>query len=254
MTEAIKVSKNSEFFILITKSSLHSTLMLGAVVPDGNVQKLLLLGNPLESEASFANKTSNLENFKRQIKKTISIKYQAYTLSYLELVDFLNIVNAQCEHKKKSEHEKLDTAAISDNYLIQTISEIELNKNPSITVSRILDQILCFQNGVSRYLFMSPKYQTTLEEGVPSKKSFFILPPTPNVYQTLSIQQQKRLRVLFNKMQRMLKLGLRDAHARSMFNELKTNYKTLAGEHQLKLEELLKKIVAYEHPYFKTVQ
>lgn len=114
------------------------------------------------------------------------------------------------------------------------------------TSLNIIETILKFKTDISSHYFITPKYKTTLVDGVPHASTFYILPPPPNVNHHLPTQQIALLQKLYKRLELIPKLNSSSQQTRNKFEALKAIYKDILGENTLSATLLLNKIIEQE--------
>lgn len=93
----IDLSKNSQYFIGIGKQDIHSFIFLG-VLHKGSPQLLLRAGKTDDISRCVLNNLARLadEGLSRNKARCVSINYQAFSINYQQVIDFLRLI-AQIE-------------------------------------------------------------------------------------------------------------------------------------------------------------
>jgi hypothetical protein len=203
------------------------------------------------------------------------ISYQAYSINYNQAVDFLHLIreievkqtpnnphdtraitalipvmekgdDVFFEHKHLCDLKSRDKPNGQAEHLAQQVSTITAGNTCRTSALNMVEAILGFATKVSKFFFVSPKYKTTLDLGLPNKDSFYILPPPPKTYDTLPASQQKVLMNLYKQMEAIPEKNPNSLETRNKFNAVKDLYKKIAGENKLNANELLVKIIDHE--------
>jgi hypothetical protein len=125
------------------------------------------------------------------------------------------------------------------------IQQIHINNTCRTSSKNIVEAVLGFATDVSKYYFVSPKYESKLIAGQPKKESFYILPLPPNTAD-VSLEQASILKKLYKRMEEIPKLNPEDPKTRAKFDGLKSMYKEIAGENKLSAKDLLGKVLEHE--------
>lgn len=117
------------------------------------------------------------------------------------------------------------------------------------TSLNIIEALLGFVTGISKYFFIAPKYQTTLVDGQPNKDTFYVMPPPPIAYvlpaspkgekKEYSPKQLQILDKLYQQMEKMPFLSPDSPATRAKFNALKATYLDIAGTNKLSAGHLM---------------
>lgn len=221
------------------------------------------------------------EGISRSENTETEIRYQAYSVNYDQAVDFLNLIREIEEKQKVTDQEEreaimgfipvtekgeqvtfkygelsqLSSAKTNpkSEFLSKQASEINVVNTCRTTALNMVEAVLGFITKVSQFFFVSPKYKTTLDAGLPNKNSFYILPPPPNTYEHLSSTQQKVLRNLYKKMEEIPSKNPKSLETRAKFDAIKDIYKKISGENKLSANQLLEKIIEHEHKNAKAL-
>ena len=155
-------------------------------------------------------------------------------------------------HKKLKEFEfltdeefkgKIDIKATPK--IISGAQRIHVNNTCRTSSKNIVEAVLGFATDVSKYFFISPKYESKLASGQPQKESFYILPLPPNTVD-VGAEQASVLKKLYKRIEEIPKLNPESNETRKKFDALKTMYKDIAGENKLSAKDLLGKILEHE--------
>lgn len=298
----MKLNKKDEYYLTMAQQGLHSFLILG-VVCDGQPKSLVRVGkiNDIDADASSAflmtaktittGTLSRLadEGLYRKENHVVDIKYQAYTINFEQVKDFLQVI-AEIDRKQfndkvfmsrmklKFGSHAIESQAIEgfvpteseddvvtfefkklkeSNFLTEKaqctrnpdvfagIQQIHMNNTCRTTSKTLLEIILGFVTDISSHFFITPKYQTELKGGKPSKDTFYILPPPPNCA-NVSQEQAFVLKKIYKRLEKIPLLYPEAAETRKKFDALKSIYNNIAGVNQLTTVELLEKIAQYE--------
>jgi len=147
--------------------------------------------------------------------------------------------------KPLSDFEDQSEASAEAKVAISTVNKIQLSNTCRTTALNILECILGFKTDISRYFFISPKYQATLTGGQP-KQPFIILPPPPESYTNVSKEQKSVLHKLYKRLEQVSTTHTDDPKTKVKFDKLKALYKNIAGNNTLNANQLLIEIIKHE--------
>ncbi|MBL7480620.1 hypothetical protein [Legionella bononiensis] len=158
--------------------------------------------------------------------------------------------NVTFEWKKLNECDFSSTVKNKDkdkDKISEGVQHIQVSNTCRTTALNIVEAILGFTTDISKYFFVSPKYETTLVGGQPNKDSFYILPPPPTVNKEhFSAQQLDTLNKLYKRLEEIPKLNPDSKETHDKFEALKSTYKDIMGENNLSANDLLKKVLEHE--------
>lgn len=290
------VLKKAEFFIAIAKQNEHSFMMLGFTDNDGTHRLLARVGKThyidpdAESQIRLTIKCIRSkalahvadEGIKRSDDHLVSINYQAYSISFDQVEEFLHLIadieqrqlanpdiNARTReridayvpvshlgsivtfsYKPLSKWHKPAHQQNDNQHLAEEASAITLTNTCRTTALNMVEAILGFATHISKYFFIAPKYETTLEAGLPNKDSFYVLPIPPNAYDNVSNSQKMVLESLYTRIEQIPASRSKSCpQSRAKFNALKKLYNDLAGTNQCTANELLMRVVKYEEQH-----
>lgn len=216
------------------------------------------------------------------------INYQAYAINYKQVIEFLALIaiidEKQLENEALKEAiiradgnterlaikcyvptDKKEDGTVSFTYmklsecnfhtehkdsstLAQGAQQLQISNTCRHTSLNMVEAILGFVPDVSKYFFVSPKYQTTLINRQPDASTFYVLPSPPTAFdkEDLGKKQLSTLNKLYKRMEKIPLSNLNDPKTRSKFNELKATYNDIAGENNLTASDVLEKIMRHQ--------
>lgn len=132
-------------------------------------------------------------------------------------------------------------------FIIQGMQRLHVGNTCRTTSVNIVEAILGFATDISKYFFIAPKYQTTLDAGQPNKDTFYVLPPPPSVHRENAASKQfDILNKLYKRMSEIPKLNPGSPETRAKFEALKSIYKDAVGANNLSATELMRKIMEHD--------
>jgi hypothetical protein len=131
-------------------------------------------------------------------------------------------------HKKLKEFEFATDEELKAKLNIKVTSKIasgvqviHINNTCRTSSKNIVEAVLGFATDVSKYFFVSPKYESKLIAGQPKKESFYILPLPPNTAD-VSLEQASILKKLYKRMEEIPKLNPESPETGKKFDALKS--------------------------------
>lgn len=297
MFENMELSKSDEYFISIAKQDIHSFIMLGVMV-NGKPKLLARVGKTndldpdVKAQATMIAKgltTGTLarladEGIYRREGHRVTISYQAYSINYQQLNDFLALLALMEKEQLKKEaikshvgKEKLikcyapvidgrDKDKVIFEYtnlqdcnltttksnektekIIRKAQEIHIKNTCRTTAKKLIETILGFKTDISGHFLTELKYQTELLAGQPEQNSFYIIPPPPDAYTSQITDTQHRiLSKLYKRLEDLPKKAANSTETRAKFDALKGMYNGIAKQNKMSAGEFLRCITDYE--------
>lgn len=263
---SITVNLNSsQFFIAIAKKQAHSFIMLGTY-ENNTVQHLLCrvgkvfdLKNRREAcsifgalagaaASSTASKVQD-EGLTRKNSKWKAITYQAYTISFKQYKGFIQLLESlqtrtntfDCYKPVKRQNKLVTLEKTADNvcqarplsaHLHTALNRLSIDNTCRHGAIKLVEATLHqpISSLVSTNFFNELPYKTFLEKGVPNKDlPFYVLPPPPNTYSSLSKNKMQVLVSLYNRMEKMLLIEPYSESTQNKFQCLKDFYEQQVG-------------------------
>lgn len=250
----------SEFFIAIAKKQAHSFIMLGTY-ENNTVQHLLCrVGKVFDLEkreicsvfgalagavaSSTASKVQD-EGLTRKNSKWKAITYQAYTISFEQYQEFIQLLESlqtatnifDCYKPVKRQQklvtlEKTPYKVFQDRplseHLFTALNRLSIDNTCRHGAIKLVEETLHqpISPLVSTNFFNELPYKTVLEKGAPSNDlPFYVLPPPPNTYSLVSKSKAQVLLRLYNRMEKMLLIDPYSESTQNKFQCLKDFYK-----------------------------
>ncbi len=143
-----------------------------------------------------------------------------------------------------AEDSKQEEIISQQKKIIQRASTLDVSNTCRSTALDLLNYTLGYTPDVATLFAVGLNYTTTLNAGVPSPATFYILPPPPNCFK-LSVTKMKILEVLYERLESIPKINPGAEGTRDKYDELKDLYKKISGEPDLPLNTLLDNIAVH---------